>query len=234
MKNLNNTKKNADGLIKVITLACEHDPDFTLTRYLAKKGIVVSLGHSGSTYDQALMAMANGASSMTHIYNGMSPFNHRQNGMIGAALRFKDVFGECICDGNHSSLSALAILFQSKGRDRVVMITDSLMAKGYPSGSRFNFGGNEIEIQENGTAKLLKTGGIAGSTLKVNEGLKLLVEEVGVPFDAAINSCTLNPARLLKLDHRKGQLQAGMDADIVILDNDYQVIQTYARGRECL
>lgn len=227
-------QKDADGLIKVITMACEHDPDFTLTKYLKEKGVVVSLGHSSSTYEQAVMAMANGASSMTHIYNGMSAFNHRTNGMIGAALRFKDVYGECICDGNHSTLAALSILFQSKGRDRVIMITDSLMAKGFPAGSRFMFGGHEIEIYEDGSAHLVETKNLAGSTLKVNQGLKILVEKVGVPFDAALNSCTLNPARLLKVDDRKGLIQAGHDADLVVLEDNYDVLQTYCKGKASL
>lgn len=224
-------QKDAKGLIKLITMACEHDPEFKLTRYLNENGVVVSLGHSGSTYEQATLAMANGASSMTHIYNGMSPFNHRVNGMIGAALRFREVYGECICDGNHSTIAALSILFQAKGADKVILVTDSLMAKGFPPGSRFMFGGHEIEIYEDGSAHLVETKSLAGSTLKVNEGLKILVEKVGLKFEDAIKSCTINPARLLKVDDRKGLIQAGHDADIVVLNDDYSVKQTYCRGK---
>lgn len=221
----------AEGLIKIITMATEQDKDFALTRYCAQNGVVVSIGHSAATYEEAVMAVANGARSMTHIYNGMSPFNHRNNGLIGAAFRFRDVFGEVICDGNHSTLAALNTLFATKGRDATIMITDSLMAKGSPVGSKFLFGGNGIEIYPDGSAHLINEKNLAGSTLRVNEGLKLLVEKALVPFDAALNSCTLNPARLLNVDDHKGKIMAGYDADLVVLNDDYTVEQTYCKGK---
>lgn len=220
----------AKGLIKIITLAPEHDHDFALTRYCSETGVVVSMGHSNATYEEACLAVANGARSMTHIYNGMSPFNHRNNGLVGAAMRFRDVFGEVICDGNHSTTAALNILFESKGRDYTIMVTDSLMAKGNPVGSKFMFGGHEIEIYPDGSAHLTEINSLAGSTLKVNEGLRILVEEALVPFDAALNSCTINPARLLRIDDHKGKINVGYDADIVVLNDDYSVKQTYCKG----
>ena len=221
----------ADGLIKIITMAPEHDEDFALTRYCSENGVVVSIGHSNATYEEAAMAVANGARSMTHVYNGMSPFNHRNNGLVGAAYRFRDVFGEIICDGNHSTLAALNNYFTTKGRDYAIMITDSLMAKGYPEGSKFLFGGHEIVIYPDGSAHLTESDSLAGSTLRVNEGLRILVEEAQVPFDVALNSCTINPARLLRIDDHKGKLMNGYDADIVVLNDDYSVEQTYCKGK---
>ena len=220
----------AGGLIRYVTMATETDPDFTLTRYLSSKGITVSIGHSASTYEQAVMAFANGASSMTHVYNGMSPFNHRANGMVGAALRLRTMYGEIICDGNHSTLAALNIFFLSKGPDYSIMVSDALMAKGTPIGSKFKFGGNEIEIYPDGSAHLTDSGTLAGSTLQMNQGLRILTEEAMVPFNYAINACTINPARCLKLDHRKGSITAGKDADFIVLDDNYDVLQTYCRG----
>ena len=173
------------------------------------------------------MAIANGARSMTHIFNGMTPFHHRNPGLIGAAMRFRDTYGEVICDGNHSNVNSLNNLFMAKGRDYTIMITDALMVKGLP----VLFGGNEIELYEDGSAHLTSTKGLAGSTLKVNMGLKVLVEKAMVPWDYAINSCTLNPARLLGIDSRKGAIRAGNDADIVVLNDDYSVETTYARGK---
>ena len=107
------------------------------------------------------------------------------------------------------------------------------MAKGCPVGSKFLFGGNEIEVYPDGSAHLTSTKGLAGSTLRINRGLEILVEKAGVPFDYAINSCTLNPARALGVDDRKGKICTGYDADIVVLNNDYDVVQTYARGVAC-
>lgn len=220
----------AHGNIKIITMATETDEDFKLVRYLADHGVVVSIGHSAATYEQASMAIANGAKSMTHVYNGMTPYNHRKNGLVGAAFRLRDTFGEIICDGNHSTPAALNNYFMVKGRDYAVMITDSLMVKGLPVGTKVLFGGQEIELFPDGSAHLVEAGNLAGSTLRVNKGLQVLVEKALVPWDYAINSCTINPARLLGIDDRMGKLVAGYDADIVVLDDDYEVVQTYTKG----
>ena len=220
----------ADGLIKVITMATEQDDDFALTEYCAKNGVVVSIGHSAATYEQAVMAYAHGATSMTHVYNGMTPFNHRANGLVGAAYRLRTMYGEIICDGNHSTLAALNNYFMSKGPDYAIMVSDALMAKGTPIGSHYMFGGNEIEIYPDGSAHLVATKGLAGSTLNLNKGLRILVEEAMVPFNYAINSCTINPARCIGVDDRKGSITVGKDADIVVLNDDYSVEQTYCKG----
>ena len=223
-------QKAAKGHIKYITMATETDEDFALTRYLKEHGVTVSIGHSAATYEQAVMAYAHGARSMTHVYNGMTPFNHRANGLVGAAYRIRTMYGEIICDGNHSTLAALNNYFMSKGPDFAIMVSDALMAKGTPIGSKFIFGGNEIEIYPDGSAHLTSTGGLAGSTLKLNDGLRILVEEAMVPFNYAINSCTINPARCIGVDDRKGAIGVGMDADMVVLNNDYSVLQTYCMG----
>ena len=220
----------AKGNIRYITMATETDADFELTRYLADRGVVVSIGHSAATYEQACMAYANGAKCLTHVYNGMTPFNHRANGLVGAAFRLRTMYGEIICDGNHSTPAALNMFFLSKGPDYSIMVSDALMAKGTPIGSHHIFGGNEIEIYPDGSAHLVSTKGLAGSTLKLNEGLRILVEEALVPFNYAINACTLNPANCLGIADRKGSIRVGKDADIVVLDKDYAVVQTYCMG----
>lgn len=225
-------QKAANGLIKLITLATEHDEDFALTKYCVENDIVVSMGHSSATYEEAGMAIAHGAKSMTHIFNGMTPFHHRKPGLVGAAMRFRDTFGEVICDGNHSTPEALNDLFMAKGRDYTIMITDALMVKGLPVGTKVAFGGNEIELYPDGSAHLTNTKNLAGSTLRVNEGLRVLVETALVPMDYAINSCTLNPARLLGLDDRKGKIVTGYDGDLVVLNDDYSVEMTYIKGEK--
>lgn len=223
-------QKAAHGLIKYITMAVENDEDYALTKYCSQNNVVVSIGHSNSTYEQAVQAYAHGARSMTHVYNAMTPFTHRANGLVGGALRIRNMYGEIICDGNHSTLAALNNFFTSKGPDYSIMITDSLMCKGFPVGTKFDFGGQEVVIYPDGSAHLVEAGNLAGSTLNVNKGLKILIEDALVPVNYAINACTSNPARCLHVDDRKGTIGVGYDADLVILDRDYEVVQTYCKG----
>lgn len=223
-------QKAAHGLIKYITMAVENDEDYALTKYCSQNNVVVSIGHSNATYEQAVQAYAHGARSMTHVYNAMTPFTHRANGLVGGALRIRNMYGEIICDGNHSTLAALNNFFTSKGPDYSIMITDSLMCKGFPVGTKFDFGGQEVVIYPDGSAHLVEAGNLAGSTLNVNKGLKILIEDALVPVNYAINACTSNPARCLHVDDRKGTIGVGCDADLVILDRDYEVVQTYCKG----
>lgn len=222
----------ADGLIKIITMAPEHDEGFALTKYAASNGVVVSMGHSNATFNQAVMAIANGAKSITHTYNAMSPFSHRENGLVGTALRLHDVYSEVICDCNHSTPEALNVFFHSKESTKAIMISDGLMCKGFPTGTKFMFGGHEIEIYPDGSAHLVKEKNLAGSTLKINEGLKNLVEKAGVPFAEALNSCTLNPATMLKMEDKVGRIAAGCDASIVVLEDNYDVKSVYVQGEK--
>lgn len=224
----------ARGNIKYMTLATENDKNFELTKYCSTHDVVVSMGHSAATYEECCMAIAYGAKSMTHVYNGMSRFGHRENGLTGAALRIRNIYGEIICDGLHSTTAALNTYFMSKGPDYPIMVSDAVMAKGCPAGSKYLFGGQEIEVYDDGSAHVCATGGLAGSTLKLNEGLKVLVEDALIPVNYAINSCTINPARCLGIDDRKGSIQVGKDADLVVLRNNYEVIQTFCKGKLCL
>ena len=223
-------QKAAHGLIKYITMAVENDEDYALTKYCSQNNVVVSIGHSNATYEQAVQAYAHGARSMTHVYNAMTPFTLRANGLVGGALRIRNMYGEIICDGNHSTLAALNNFFTSKGPDYSIMITDSLMCKGFPVGTKFDFGGQEVVIYPDGSAHLVEAGNLAGSTLNVNKGLKILIEDALVPVNYAINACTSNPARCLHVDDRKGTIGVGYDADLVVLDRDYEVVQTYCKG----
>ncbi len=223
----------AQGMIKLITMAVEKDEDHRLTRYLSQNGVVVSMGHSGATYDQAIMGIANGAMSMTHVFNGMSRFSHRDPALTGAAMRTRDVYGEIITDGNHVHWAAVNTLMMSKGKDHNIMITDALCTKGCAPGE-FELGGHRIEVKENGSAYLYGTNTLAGSTLRFIDGFRNLIEKAEVPFEYAVNACTLNPARMLRVDDRKGRIAAGFDADLVVLSDDYQIRQTYCLGKAML
>jgi len=224
-------QESAHGLIRIITVACENDVDFALTHYCYENNVNVSLGHSGATYEQAVLAVQNGVRSITHTYNGMNDMHHRETGIPGAAMSLRDTYSELICDGNHVAWPAMRALINAKGRDHMMMIDDALCAKGCTPG-KYELGGQSIEIRENGSAYLSGTDTLAGGTLKFNIGLQNLIEKVQIPVDWAINMATINPARYLKMDDRKGKIAYGYDADMVILDRDYHVVQVYARGKE--
>ena len=222
-------QKDAEGLIKIITIAPEEDENYELIKHCIANGVNVSLGHSAATYKQAQEAIKLGATCFTHTYNGMSRFNHRDNNLVGAALG-SDIFAECICDGHHSTFNSLRIFFRCKGKNGIMM-SDGLMTKGLPVGTKMLFGGQVIEMKDDDTCRLTSTGNFAGSILRLNVGLKNLVEEVGVPFEIALSSCTSAPARYLKIDDHKGYIKQGYDADIVVLDDNYDVLTTFARGK---
>ncbi len=231
----------ARGLIKYITLSPTYDRDYEFIRFCAQNGVTVSLGHSDASYDDAIMAMANGARSITHVYNGMLPFHHRRAGMTGVSLIENELYGEIICDGLHSSVEAVRLFFNAKGADKTIMITDSLSAKYVNEGKHYKksdgytmyLAGQEIKPDSSGLARLCGDGTIAGSMLKMNEGLRFLIEEAGVGREAAINSCTINPARCIGADRRKGKICAGYDADMAVLGKSYEVLDVYCRGLKC-
>lgn len=220
----------ADGLIKIITIAPEHDENHALIKYCAAHGVAASLGHSSATYEEALRAFADGARSFTHTFNAMTPLHHRNPGLAGAALRLRNQYSEIICDCHHVSPAVLNIFFHAKNPDKAVMISDSLMCKGLPVGTKFLFGSHECEVMKDHTAHLAGTDTIAGSTMHTNEGLRNLVEKAGVPFERALASCTSNPAGLLGMSDRLGRIQTGYDANLAVLKDDYKVASTFVKG----
>jgi N-acetylglucosamine-6-phosphate deacetylase len=215
--------------IKVMTMAAENDAQFELTRYASADGVFVNLGHSASTYDEAVMAFANGASGLTHTFNAMTPFNHRQPGLVGAALRLGDAYAEIISDGNHVSWPAINVLFKAKGKDRCVLITDALCVKGVQPG-QYIFGGQTIDVRPNGGAYLSGSNTLAGSTLTYNDGLRNLIEHARVDEVSAINACTTNPAHVLGLGNVTGKIKVHYWADLTVIDEDYAVQATYVNG----
>lgn len=223
-------EKASGNYIKIVTIASEHDPGYTLTKYCVSKGIAVSQGHSSASFEQAQMAIAHGAKSMTHVYNGMSKYQHREPGLVGSAFYFKDVYGEIIGDFLHSNKEAVNIFFNAKGANYGILISDSLKVKGLEAGTRTLFGGQWIELYRDGSAHLADTGNLAGSTLKINQGLRNLVEIAMVPWHSAINACTINPARMLRIDDQKGSIQVGKDADLVVMNDDYSIRSVFVNG----
>ncbi len=226
---LDRWQQAARGHVRYITVAPEKDEGYRLMRYAKEQNIIVSIGHSAATYAQAMEALGNGACCFTHAFNAMKPLNHREPGCVGALMR-SNAYSEIIFDGRHVNFDVVNILFKTKGRDRLVGVSDSLSLKAAPPGE-YSINGRALVVDENGAAFIKGTNTLAGSTLMFNKGFRDLVETAEIPFSHALAALTENPARLLKLDHRIGYIRSGYDADIVVLEDDYRVIETFCKGK---
>jgi N-acetylglucosamine-6-phosphate deacetylase len=214
--------------VGIVTLAPEIEGGIDLVRWLADRGCRVSLGHSGATYDEALAAIAAGATQATHLFNRMPPLGHRSPGLAGAVLQAEDVAAEIICDGVHVHPAVVRAAVAAKGPARVMAISDGTSVSGLPSGSRARLGGVEITANEKGA--YLSDGTLAGSVLTMNRAFRTIVEEMRLSLVDAAMMCATTPARELGLTGH-GVLAPDAVADLVVLDADFSVVQTYIGGQ---
>lgn len=216
----------ANQQIKVITFAPEvSGARETLAAFHDK--IKFSIGHTVATYDEVNEAVEQGARHVTHLYNAGTPFEHREPGVFGAAWTNDTLSTELIVDGIHSHPAAVKIALKQKGNKQFLLITDAMRAKGMPDGE-YDLGGQNVHVK--GAEARLESGALAGSILKMNEGVKNLMVFTGESLDKIWRVTSLNQAIALNIEHQKGSLAVGKDADIVILDNDQTVCATIKEG----
>lgn len=206
-------QKAAEGKIKLITVAPELPDALAFIAEVTEHKVVVSLGHSGADGDTVNKALKAGAKSFTHWGNAMSQLDRHDLGVAGAALA-SDAFCEVICDGKHVDKDVVKLLVKTKGVNKVVGVTDSIMATGLADGV-FTLGGQSVTVKD-GNAYLTGTNTRAGSTLDAYQGLANLVTFTGLPLYEAIKIWTVNPARLVGLSDRIGTIEIGKDADFII------------------
>jgi N-acetylglucosamine-6-phosphate deacetylase len=218
--------KAAAGKGRLITIAPELLGAVPLIKAARDAGLVVGMGHTDATYEQARAAVAQGVRHAVHVYNAMRPFSHRDTGVLGAVLTSPEVTGELIADGVHVEEPAMRILLQAKGPAGVILISDGLSATGMPDG-KYKLG--KFEFTVSGGVCRNSEGKLAGSTLTLDRALRNVVA-LGIPLAHAVQMLTSNPATLLGLEFKKGNLRAGADADIVLLDSNLQVANVWSRG----
>ena len=214
------------GVIRYITVSPEVEGVPEMIAEIADD-VVVAIGHSGADYATSMQAIENGARCITHTFNAMRLFHQHEPAIMGAALE-SDCFCEAICDGRHLHPGSVRMLLKCKGWDKVVAVTDSIMAAGLPDGA-YKLGVNDVVVVD-GDAKLADTGVRAGSTLTTAQALRNLVKFTGRPVEDVLPLLTENPARLLRMDDLKGSLAPGKDADVVLLADDLSVRATIVRG----
>lgn len=216
------------GRVRWVTVAPELEGARPLIEFLHSQGVVVSVGHSDATYEQTTEAFRWGARHATHTFNGMNPLHHRAPGVPGAVLTARHVSAELIADGFHIHAGVARLLWQVKGPDRLLLVTDAMRATDLPDG-RYDLGGLEVDV-EGGAARLAGKGNLAGSTLTLERAVAWMADAVGVPLAEAVRLATLNPARRLGVADRLGSLEVGKDASLVLLDGSFRVRLTLRRG----
>jgi N-acetylglucosamine-6-phosphate deacetylase len=215
--------------VGIVTIAPELDGGLDLIRWLVARGHHVSLGHSAATYDEALTAIAAGARHATHLFNRMPPLDHRAPGLVGAVLQTDEVAAEVICDGAHVHPALIRTAIAAKRPSRIFAITDATAAAGLPPGSRASLGGQPI-IAGPSTALLTDGVTIAGSILTMDKAFQTLVGRVGISLVDAATICATTAARELGLVGH-GVLAQDAVADLVVLDANFLVVQTYLGGQ---
>lgn len=216
----------APGLVRMVTIAPELPNAPALIQRLKSDGIIVSIGHSDATYEEACDAFNLGISHVTHCFNALRPIHHRNPGAVVAAMERSDVVCEAIVDHVHLHPAIVRLLYRNKGRHNMVLITDAMQAMGLGDG-RYRFGGHEVDVQD-GIARM-KDGNLASSTITMNRALQKTVD-CGIPLADAIVMATQTPADMLGFS-QKGRIALGMDADLVLLNDDFDVMWTMVEGR---
>ena len=213
-------QKASNGLIKLCDIAPEVDGAMECIEKIAKD-VRVSVAHTAADFDVAEEAFKKGAQHVTHLYNAMPPYSHRAPGVIGATCDNENVMVELICDGVHSHPSTVRTTFKMFGDDRVILISDSMMACGLEDG-QYTLGGQDVTVKGN-LATLTELGNIAGSVTNLMKCMKKAVKEMQIPLESAVKCATANPAKAIGIFDKYGSLTLGKQADVVLLDKDLEI-----------
>lgn len=220
-------QEKSGNLIKMVTIAPEIEGAENFIKEL-KDEVVLSIAHTNADYDTTLKALAIGASHLTHLYNAMPPFSHRAPGVIGAAFDTPDCRVELICDGIHVHPSVIRATFQMFGDDRIVLISDSMMATGMADGE-YSLGGQEVKVSGK-LATLVSDGAIAGSVTNLMDCIRNLVHVVGIPLESAVKCAAVNPVKAIRLFDQFGSITPGKLANIVLLDKELNIKYVILKG----
>jgi N-acetylglucosamine-6-phosphate deacetylase len=220
-------------VIRIMTYAPELPGSLALTDRLAQLGIVAAAGHSSAKDVEVLAAMERGLSHIIHIWSAQSTTIRegpwRKPGLLEASLTFDGLTVEMISDNKHLPPTLMKLAYKCIGPDRLCVISDATSGAGLPEGARFRMGGMEYEVQD-GVGMMLDRSAFAGSTTLLNQMIPILTHEVGLPLVEVIRMAALNPARVIGVADRKGSLEAGKDADLVIFEHDFTPWRTMIGG----
>jgi len=215
-------------IIKIITMAPEIEGAKEFMEKADKKGITISVAHSAANYEQIKEAGSWGLSHVAHLFNAMTGLHHRKPGIVGAALN-GEMTVELIADYVHINPAVLELVTKTKDLEKIILVTDSMEAGGLEDGE-YSLGGQKVFVK-NGEARL-EDGTIAGSVLTLDKAVKNMLNATKLDLNEIINMVTLNPAKLIGLDHKIGQLKEGLKADLVLLNKNLEVKKIFKDGKE--
>lgn len=210
-----------------VTLAPELEGASDLIRYLVEQKIKVSVGHSSATYEATMNAIRLGLSHSTHLFNAMKGLHHRDPGVLGAVFD-SDITAEVIVDGIHVAYPALRVALKQKGVEKMILVTDAMMACCMPDGLYY-LGGQEVYVAEKRAN--LKSGTLAGSILTLNKAVKNVYENTLLSLPEVIKLATYNPAKYCNVENRKGLIKEGYDGDLILFDDDIEIQYTIVGGK---
>lgn len=215
-----------DDLVKMISISPHTEENREAIKFLKSKNIISSVGHSSASYEDVAKAVSFGLSHATHTYNGMKGFTHREPGVVGAVFNFDEIYAEIIFDKVHVHPEAVRTLIKIKGVDKVICITDSMSATGLADG-KYKLGELDVNVS-NGEARLASNNSLAGSVLTMDKAFRNILD-LGYSMVDAVKMTSTNAAKEFGLN--TGMIREGMDADILILDNDLKVNMTFVKGK---
>lgn len=224
----NDMVKDYEDIIVSITLAPEINGAKELIKYLSAKGVICSLGHTTATYEEVMDAIDCGACHSTHLFNAMTPLNHRNPGVVGAIFD-SNITTETISDGIHISYPALRIAYKQKGTDNVLLISDAMMACCMPNGE-YSLGGQKVIV--NNSEARLENGALAGSVLTLDEAVRNVYKNSNLPLNEIVKMATYNGAKHCKVQDHKGLIKESYDADLILFDDDINIKKVFISGKE--
>lgn len=217
----------AKNKLKMVSIAPEFNGAIEIISYLKEKNITIAMAHSNATFNEAKRGINHGVTVATHLFNGMREFNHREPGIIGAALTDDRVYCELIYDRIHLHDETVKIALKTKGVDKIVLVSDAMRAAGLEDGE-YELGGQKV-IVNNGAARL-ENGGLAGSTLNLKDAVYNMVSMLNIPIQDAVRMASLSPAKAIGVSKHKGSIEIGKDADMLLFDDDINISSVFISG----
>lgn len=228
IERLQELQELSGGMIRKIAIAPEYENTTCFVKKAREMGIYIALGHSNANYVQAKAAVEAGASIFVHTFNAMRGLHHREPGMVGAAMNLKETYSELIADGHHVHPVSANILMDVKGRDKIVLVTDCMMAGGMPDGE-YSLGEYEVTLKDG--YPMLSNGALAGSLLYLSEGIRNTTEWGIATLFQSLKMASYNAALSVGLEDRVGLIKPGRSADVIVMDLEGNLQETFLDGK---